>query len=112
MFGQPNVRRCARYMLPLVMGSSDSRLGGSDVEVRSLRERASSSVGTLQTACGTLALILGALMVVFGLLEALGVKISGDVSPGRTPLERMLIGVALCAVSWLLTRVGRTRSGQ
>ena len=64
----------------------------------------------LLAVCGTAALILGILMVAFGLVEAVGVRVAGDVSPGGSPIARILIGMGLCVFSLLLRRLaGRSK---
>jgi hypothetical protein len=64
-------------------------------------------VSTLRTYVGTGALIMGLLMTAFGSIEALGIHVSGDVSPGRSPAARVVTGVGLVAVSALLRRIER-----
>jgi len=64
-------------------------------------------VSTLRTYVGTAALVVGLLMTAFGSIEAFGVRVSGDVSPGGSPAARVVIGVGLVAVSVLLRRLER-----
>lgn len=69
--------------------------------------RASFPVSMLRTYVGTGALIMGLLMTAFGSIEALGVHVSGDASPGGSPVVRVALGVGLVAASVLLRRFER-----